>query len=273
MRQITRGFHGHGPGFRDKANEIGTHLELGPVRTSKKRGPKKDLPSCSQWPHCIRPLEHYLGAFRPPAESRSCWTATNSKIHAQRSMRFNAIQTLFALMRYAESLFQRSRPLVRMRGGGLEPPRKAREARKIALVTLRRVASHGGVWPPGAKGPPAGRRPSRGPGAPTHTSVSARVEDDGTSGVFREIGLYLQSMIKRETHGAAGAVVVAPPFYQLEGPMMRLQSSIEFHVQGICRLSALGASVLIPQPRTTFRTKRIVSAKDTRTSNPSRRAF
>ncbi len=54
------GNHGHGPGFRDKANEIGAKLGLPKVRTNQKRGKDKDLPSCSQWPH--RPDGFYLGA-------------------------------------------------------------------------------------------------------------------------------------------------------------------------------------------------------------------
>ncbi len=59
-------FHGHGPLFRDKANEIGERLGLPMVRTSKNRSKKdKSLPSCSQWPHNVRPAEHYQGAYRP----------------------------------------------------------------------------------------------------------------------------------------------------------------------------------------------------------------
>jgi hypothetical protein len=57
-------FHGHGPMFRDIANEIGEKLGLSNVRTSKNRGKEKDLPSCSQWPHCVRPEEYYQGAYR-----------------------------------------------------------------------------------------------------------------------------------------------------------------------------------------------------------------
>ena len=55
-------YHGHGPSFRDKANEISDLLGLPPVRTSKARGKAKDLPSCAQWPHCVRPPDYYLGA-------------------------------------------------------------------------------------------------------------------------------------------------------------------------------------------------------------------
>ncbi len=56
------GYHGHGPTFRDKANEIGAKLGLPPVRTCKKRGKDEDLPSCSYWPHGNRPDGYYLGA-------------------------------------------------------------------------------------------------------------------------------------------------------------------------------------------------------------------
>lgn len=58
-------YHGHGPAFRDKANEIGRRLGLPPVRTCKKRGEDADLPSCSQWPHNVRPDAYYGGAHVP----------------------------------------------------------------------------------------------------------------------------------------------------------------------------------------------------------------
>jgi predicted SprT family Zn-dependent metalloprotease len=47
-------YFGHGPTFRDKANEIGAVLGLGRVRGSKKRGPDADRPNCCRWPHCVR---------------------------------------------------------------------------------------------------------------------------------------------------------------------------------------------------------------------------
>jgi hypothetical protein len=56
------GNHGHGPTFRDKANEIGAKFGLPPVRTNQKRGKDKDLPSCSYWPYGNRPDGYYLGA-------------------------------------------------------------------------------------------------------------------------------------------------------------------------------------------------------------------
>jgi hypothetical protein len=63
-------YHGHGPKFRDQANRIGADLGLGRVRTMKRRGPDKDLPSCAQWPHCVRPADHYLGAYVPGTRDR-----------------------------------------------------------------------------------------------------------------------------------------------------------------------------------------------------------
>ena len=56
-------YHGHGPAFRDTANRIGEQLGLPTVRTCKKRGPDSARPSCSQWPHNVRPEGFYLGAF------------------------------------------------------------------------------------------------------------------------------------------------------------------------------------------------------------------
>ncbi|WP_044884564.1 MULTISPECIES: SprT-like domain-containing protein [Frankia] len=63
--RTDRGYHGHGPAFRDRANEIGAALGLPPVRTAKRRGPDADLPSCAQWPHCVRPVDHYAGSYVP----------------------------------------------------------------------------------------------------------------------------------------------------------------------------------------------------------------
>lgn len=61
-------YHGHGTVFRDTANRIGTELGLPPVRTNKKRGADRDRPSCSQWPHCVRPDDYYLGAYWPSTQ-------------------------------------------------------------------------------------------------------------------------------------------------------------------------------------------------------------
>lgn len=58
-------YHGHGPAFAATANRIGAGLGLPPVRGMKRRGKDKDLPSCSHWPHCVRPAAWYLGAYQP----------------------------------------------------------------------------------------------------------------------------------------------------------------------------------------------------------------
>ncbi|MCI0393088.1 MAG: hypothetical protein MOB07_30520 [Acidobacteria bacterium] len=56
-------YKGHGPHFRDSCNEIGEALGLPPVRVAKARGSDKELPSCAQWPHCVRPKNYYHGAY------------------------------------------------------------------------------------------------------------------------------------------------------------------------------------------------------------------
>lgn len=58
-----KNYSGHGPAFRDKCNEIGAQLGLPPVRAAKARGKDQALPSCSYWPHSVRPPEFYLGAY------------------------------------------------------------------------------------------------------------------------------------------------------------------------------------------------------------------
>lgn len=63
MGDLEPNYHGHGPLFRDKCNEIGVKLGLPPVRTCKKRGKDKDLPSCSHFPHNVRPPGYYDGAY------------------------------------------------------------------------------------------------------------------------------------------------------------------------------------------------------------------
>ena len=63
-------FHGHGPTFRDECNRVGLALGLGPVRTSKKRGAGAHLPSCSNWPHVVRPNSYYLGAWPSPVSQQ-----------------------------------------------------------------------------------------------------------------------------------------------------------------------------------------------------------
>jgi hypothetical protein len=63
LGDLEDGYHGHGPKFGDKCNEIGALLGLPPVRTSKARGKDKHLPSCAYWPHCVRPADYYQGAY------------------------------------------------------------------------------------------------------------------------------------------------------------------------------------------------------------------
>lgn len=62
LAKPEKSFKGHGSIFRDKCNEIGAKLDLSPVRVAKARGKCKNLPSCAQWPHCVRPSHYYLGA-------------------------------------------------------------------------------------------------------------------------------------------------------------------------------------------------------------------
>lgn len=64
--ETENSFHGHGPQFRDVCNRIGSTLGLPPVRSSKKKGPDRDLPSCAQWPHNVRPADYYQGAYVLP---------------------------------------------------------------------------------------------------------------------------------------------------------------------------------------------------------------
>lgn len=61
LKEPDGSYRGHGPFFRDQCNRIGDMLNLPKVRTCKARGEDKDLPSCSQWPHCVRPEDYYQG--------------------------------------------------------------------------------------------------------------------------------------------------------------------------------------------------------------------
>ena len=63
LGDLEPAYHGHGPLFRDKCNEIGARLGLPPVRTCKKRGKDAELPSCSHFPHNVRPAGYYQGAY------------------------------------------------------------------------------------------------------------------------------------------------------------------------------------------------------------------
>src|SRR6266542_2938112 len=68
--QLEDSYHGHGPTFRDKANQIGAALGIAPVRTKHIRADSKELRPCAQWPHCVRPADHYLGAYVPARRDR-----------------------------------------------------------------------------------------------------------------------------------------------------------------------------------------------------------
>jgi hypothetical protein len=70
LHEPETSYHGHGPIFQAHANRIGALLGLSPVRTSKARGKEKALPSCSHWPHIVRPAHFYHGALRPPGETK-----------------------------------------------------------------------------------------------------------------------------------------------------------------------------------------------------------
>jgi len=58
-------YHGHGPAFAQVCNVMGQALGLPPVRSMKKRGKDKDLPSCAHWPLNVRPRDYYGGAYKP----------------------------------------------------------------------------------------------------------------------------------------------------------------------------------------------------------------
>ncbi|MDP9485017.1 MAG: SprT-like domain-containing protein [Actinomycetota bacterium] len=66
------GYHGHGPTFSAKANEIGARLGLPLVgRTNKKRDcADKGLESPSYWPHIVRPEGYFLGAVVPTSRDK-----------------------------------------------------------------------------------------------------------------------------------------------------------------------------------------------------------
>jgi hypothetical protein len=58
-------YHGHGPKFTAKANEIGAALGLPAVVVRNRRGSR--LPRSAQWPHNVRPADYYRGAYDPDA--------------------------------------------------------------------------------------------------------------------------------------------------------------------------------------------------------------
>ena len=64
---VERSYHGHGPSFRDKCNEIDAKLGLPPVGLKTRRG-TLTLPNCAHWPSNVRPTGYYLGAMEEPRE-------------------------------------------------------------------------------------------------------------------------------------------------------------------------------------------------------------
>ena len=88
----------HGPTFRDMANEIGEKLDLQPVRASRKRGKDADLPSCAQWPHCVRLEGYYQGAYVPGGNGYRASAALSLEQELQRLLkRWSKAQILLAL--------------------------------------------------------------------------------------------------------------------------------------------------------------------------------
>jgi hypothetical protein len=61
--QTEASYHGHGPAFAATCNQVGAALGLPPVRSMKRRGKDREMPSCAQWPICVRPPGFYLGAY------------------------------------------------------------------------------------------------------------------------------------------------------------------------------------------------------------------
>ena len=57
-------YHGHGPAFARQCNAIGSQLDLPPVKSCRDRKRENlGVPSCSSWPHCVRPDDYYEGAW------------------------------------------------------------------------------------------------------------------------------------------------------------------------------------------------------------------
>jgi hypothetical protein len=65
LHSPENGHKGHGPVFTGECNRIGAALGLSPVGIAKK-GRRGDLPSCADWPQCVRPPDYYLGALAEP---------------------------------------------------------------------------------------------------------------------------------------------------------------------------------------------------------------
>jgi hypothetical protein len=66
LGSLEASYKGHGPVFAGECNRIGALLGLAAVRPAKCRGRNRDMPSCAQWPHNVRPPGYYLGADIEP---------------------------------------------------------------------------------------------------------------------------------------------------------------------------------------------------------------
>ena len=80
LNEHERSYKGHGPTFRDKANEISEKLGLGKARVAKKRGKDSQLPSCAHWPHNVRPEGYYGRAYEEPPGRTSVVDSLEQKI-------------------------------------------------------------------------------------------------------------------------------------------------------------------------------------------------
>ena len=89
----------HGPTFRDMANEIGQKMGLPPVRASKRRGKDQDLPSCSFWPHCVRPDGYYQGAYIPGVRDSRAKAAVSLDQELRRLLRRWSKQEILDVLR------------------------------------------------------------------------------------------------------------------------------------------------------------------------------
>lgn len=69
-QEEAQGYHGHGPRFCTKCNEIGAVLGLAPV-IAKKRSKGREAPRCAQWPHNVHSPDYYLGAYVPPSGDKA----------------------------------------------------------------------------------------------------------------------------------------------------------------------------------------------------------
>lgn len=60
-------YHGHGPAFAERANEISRAWDLPTVVAKRRSGGTE--PRAAQWPHNVRPADYYSGAYLPPVST------------------------------------------------------------------------------------------------------------------------------------------------------------------------------------------------------------